>query len=295
MQLSLNKIEVQTLKSNLWNGYAIDVLRLDMVHPIVSGNKWFKLKFHLQNALVQNKKTMASYGGAYSNHIIALAYACHAEGLKSVGIIRGQKPREMSATLRSAENFGMQLIFVSREDFKHKNKLEQEFDGDYYWINEGGYSTEGMMGASEILSVADTTNYSHIICSCGTGTMIAGLINAALPHQKIIGINALKGHMGLENDIKNLLPKNKQQRNFNILNEYHFGGYAKHTTALIDWMKELWQQENLPTDIVYTSKLLYAVKDLCNQNTFAKNSRLLIIHSGGLQGNLSLPLNTLPF
>jgi len=295
MQLPSNKIRLQQLGSTLFNSYAIDVLRLDLIHPVVSGNKWFKLKYAIQAALQLNKKAIATFGGAYSNHIVAAAYACKQAGLQSIGIIRGEKSTTPSPTLQAAQQYGMQLHFVSREAFKNKETCKQSFDVGTYCINEGGYSTEGMLGASEILQVIDTSSYTHIICSCGTGTMMAGLINAALPHQSIIGISALKGHTGLESDIKKLLPQHKQQQPFTLFHDYHFGGYAKHPPILIDWMKQLWQQENLPTDIVYTSKLLYAVKDLCTKNSFDKNSKLLIVHSGGLQGNQSLPINTLPF
>lgn len=294
MQIKPN-ISVQKLVSSLFNGVDASVLRLDEIHPVVSGNKWFKLKYHIQEAQLQNKNTIATFGGAYSNHIVAAAFASKKAGFKSVGIIRGEKPEHFSQTLIAAQEYGMQLHFVSREDFKNKKILQQTFDNNFYWINEGGFSYTGMLGASEILDTVDTTAYTHIIAACGTGTMLAGLINAALPHQKIIGISALKGHTGLEQDIQSLLPAQKRNNAFTILHDYHFGGYAKHPTSLINWMNELWQAENLPTDIVYTSKLLFAIKDLIEKEFFNSNDKLLIIHSGGLQGNLSLPLNTLSF
>jgi 1-aminocyclopropane-1-carboxylate deaminase len=295
MQLPLKKIPLQKLVSHLFNSHAIDILRLDQVHTVVSGNKWFKLKYHIREASLLDCETIATFGGAYSNHIVATAYACKEAGLKSIGIIRGEKSAKPSPTLIAAEGYGMELHFVSREEFKNKESLKEKFEGNFYWINEGGYSLQGMKGASEILSLVDRSAYTHIICSCGTGTTIAGFINAALHHQTIIGISALKGHDGLENDIKNLLPSSKKDIPFTILHNYHFGGYAKHPKELIEWMKELWHHENLPTDIVYTSKLLYAVKDLCIRQYFPGSSRVLIIHSGGLQGNLSLPVGTLPF
>lgn len=294
MQIKPN-ISVQKLVSPLFNGVDASVLRLDEIHSVVSGNKWFKLKYHIEEAEQQNKKTIATFGGAYSNHIVAAAFACKNAGFTSIGIIRGEKPNIFSPTLIAAQQYGMQLHFVSREDFKNKELLKQQFDTNYYWINEGGFSYTGMLGASEILQTVDTTSYTHIIAACGTGTMLAGLINAALPHQKIIGISALKGHAGLEKDILSILPDTKKNKTFSIFHNYHFGGYAKHPPILIDWMNELWQAENLPTDIVYTGKLLFAVKDLIEKAYFSINDKLLIIHSGGLQGNLSLPENTLRF
>lgn len=289
------KIDVQKLTSPLFNKVESDVLRLDKIHPIVSGNKWFKLKYQILQAIEQNHNTIATFGGAFSNHIVATAFACKTASIKSIGIIRGEQPKNLSATLNAAVVFGMELIFVTREEFTNKSELEKKINLPCYWINEGGYSHLGMLGASEILNLVNKQSYTHILCSCGTGTMIAGIINASLPNQQIMGISALKGYINMTADIKNLLPAEAQSRTFEILHNYHFGGYAKHPVSLINWMNQLWEFEKLPTDIVYTGKLLFAISDLINQNYFATNSKLLIIHSGGLQGNLSLPNNTLRF
>jgi 1-aminocyclopropane-1-carboxylate deaminase len=270
-------------------------LRLDKIHPIVSGNKWFKLKYYLQEAIAQQKNTVATFGGAFSNHIVAAAFACKAMNLKSVGIIRGEQPKQLSSTLQAAKEYGMELHFVSRADFLAKANLAIQFDSNFYWISEGGYGTMGMQGATDILLQYNQEKFTHIIASCGTGTMLAGLVNAAMPHQKVLGICALKGYENIHHSIQQILPANKQLSNFSILHNYHFGGYAKHPSPLIDWMNELWQAEQLPTDIVYTSKLMYAVKELCKSQHFLSTDKVLIIHSGGLQGNLSLPKNTLRF
>ena len=296
MHISTQHIKIQSLKSKRLNNISADVLRLDLIHPVVSGNKWFKLKYQIEEAVKLNCIVIATFGGAFSNHIVATAFACKEMGIDSVGFIRGEQPKQLSHTLEAASNFGMKLIFVSRDDYANKEvlQLNNKFT-NCYWIEEGGYSLLGAKGASEILQNVNAKSYTHILCSCGTGTMMAGLVSAALPHQIVIGISALKGHLNLKDDVKKLLPANKLNHPFTILHEYHFGGYAKHPKQLIDWMNELYQQENLPTDIVYTSKLLFAVKDLCSSNYFAANSKLLIIHSGGLQGNLSLPINTLTF
>jgi len=296
MNLSTQHIPLQPLQAAWLGNISADVLRLDKIHPIVSGNKWFKLQHYLAEAKALGKDTIATFGGAYSNHIAATAFACAAAGLNSVGIIRGETPTQLSHTLTEAKALGMQLIFVSREAYKNKTILEQQYEQEqWHWVGEGGYGTTGMLGAADILQVADTHSYTHIIASCGTGTTLAGIIYAAKPQQQVIGISALKGHTGLEEDIQQLLPPEKQKHPFNILHDYHFGGYAKHPPALIEWMKELWQETQLPTDIVYTGKLLYAVKDLCEKSFFTPAGKLLVIHSGGLQGNASLPLNTLPF
>lgn len=294
--LDASSIQIQSLKSPLWENVPVDVLRLDQLHPIVSGNKWFKLKYHLQEAVTSGKNTIATFGGAYSNHIVATAFACKEAGFKSVGIIRGEKPPQLSNSLQDALNYGMELIYVTRETFRNKEHIILQYAAEnWYWIDEGGYGINGMLGAKEILSPTETSSYSHIICSCGTGTTLAGLLEAALPYQVCVGVSALKGHVNLRDDIMELIPVQHQGKSFEIFHDYHFGGYAKHPEELIEWMNELWRAEYLPTDIVYTSKLMFAVKDLVDKNYFSDQHKLLIIHSGGLQGNRSLPKGTLEF
>lgn len=297
MQHILNKPFIQTLQylKNADN-IGVDVLRLDVVHPIISGNKWFKLQYYLQEAINQHCKKIVTFGGAYSNHIVATAFACKQMNLQSIGIVRGEAATNLSSTLQAAKNYGMHLQFVSREMYKNKTALLAQFnDSSIYSIAEGGYGKLGAKGAATILSCVDTSQYTHIICACGTGTTLSGLIKAALPHQHVIGINVLKGYENMEADIIKILDAKKKYQPFTILNQYHFGGYAKHSKQLIDWMNELYKKENLPTDIVYTSKLFYAVNNLLQQQYFAANSKVLVVHSGGLQGNLSLPNETLLF
>lgn len=294
--LEINEqIAIQKMQSNLFSGIDVQVLRLDTLHAIVSGNKWFKLKYYLQEAIHQNKSTIATFGGAFSNHIVASAYAAKSFGLKSIGIIRGEEPKQLSPTLQAAKKYGMELHFANRSSFAEKENLKCQFDTNFYWINEGGYGLLGMQGASEILQKYNNDSFTHIVASCGTGTMLAGLVTAAQSHQKVLGICALKGYESIQQDIQKILPADKRQFDFSVLHNYHFGGYAKHPPLLIDWMNKLWQAEELPTDIVYTSKLMFAVHDLINKNYFSSTDKLLIIHSGGLQGNLSLRKYTLSF
>ncbi len=294
--LNANTIQIQSLKSGWCKNLQVDVLRLDQLHPVVSGNKYFKLKYYLQEAKVSSKKTIATFGGAYSNHIVATAFACKEAGLQSVGIIRGEKPPQLSDSLEEALAYGMKLIYVSRESYKNKAHIIHEYAKEnWFWIDEGGYGFTGMLGAKEILTSADTSSYTHIICACGTGTTLAGLVEAALPHQACIGISALKGHVELRKEVMNLIAMQHQDKSFEVIHDYHFGGYAKHPAELINWMNELWRAEQLPTDIVYTSKLIFAVKDLVEKDHFNNKHKLLIIHSGGLQGNRSLPKGTLEF
>jgi 1-aminocyclopropane-1-carboxylate deaminase len=294
--LDPNTIQIQSLKSGWWKNIQVDVLRLDHLHPVVSGNKWFKLRYYLADAIESGKKRITTFGGAYSNHIVATAFACKEAGIKSRGIIRGEKAPQISDSLEEAIEYGMEMVYVSREDYKGKENIVQQFSTeDDYWINEGGYGIKGMLGTKDILQSAETSSYSYISCACGTGTTLAGLVEAALPHQKCIGISALKGHVNLRNDVMELLPDEHQDRSFEIMHDYHFGGYAKHPAELIDFMNELWKSEKLATDIAYTSKLVFAVKDLIAKQYFSTNDKLLVIHSGGLQGNRSLPAGTLEF
>lgn len=275
----------------------LDILRLDELHSIVSGNKWFKLKYYINDAQENGFTRLATFGGAYSNYILATAYACKKAGLKSIGIIRGEEPKLWSDTLQQARQLGMDLYFLDRTTFKQKETRKNLFPyPDWYWVNEGGYGKLGAMGAAEIKDFMPENgkNYTHLLCATGTGTMMAGLIKSALPHQVVVGINILKNETLLQ-DVLALLSEEERQKKFELLHEYHFGGYAKHPPDLIEYMHWLWQQYKLPTDIVYTSKLIFAVMELVQKNYFPGNSRLIAIHSGGLQGNLSLPPGTLPF
>lgn len=280
-------------------GPLVHVLRLDKIHPVVSGNKWFKLKYHLQHALEDNHHTILSFGGAYSNHIVATAFAARSVGMDSIGIIRGEEPAEWSNTLKEARSYGMHLHFISREEYTRKKdpafikELRARF-GKTYLIPEGGYSTEGMMGAAEILSLTDKSKYTHIVCSVGTGTMMAGLIKASLPSQQLIGISSMKGNHSLEQEIKELLA-DEHDRPFTLLHDHHFGGYARYNETLIGFMNDLYRQTKIPTDFVYSGKLFFALNDLLEKDRFAADSRILLIHCGGLQGNRSLPAGTLIF
>jgi 1-aminocyclopropane-1-carboxylate deaminase len=295
IDLQFNNISLQeiVLLNNTEN-ISLNILRLDNIHPIISGNKWFKLQYYLKEAIAGKFLTIATFGGAYSNHIVATAEACTKNNLECFGIIRGDEHRT-SHTLELAKAYGMQLLFVNRSDFKNKDAIKEKYKHhNWYWINEGGYGLKGAEGAADIMQFVpvDTT---HIIIATGTGTTFAGLLKNLLPHQKVMGINVLKGNISINNEINSLLTEEEQHKNFEIINDYHFGGYAKHPKELIEFMKQLWLQYNLPTDIVYTSKMMFAIFDLINKNYFPTNSKIVAVHSGGLQGNFSLPVNTLPF
>jgi len=289
----------------------VDLLRLDLLHPIVSGNKFYKLRFYIAEAIKNGVSTVASFGGPYSNHIVALAYTAKEAGLNSIGYIRTNADEPMTPSLAEAKAYGMELVYLGRADFQSKKASILETSAtksDTYLIDEGGYGTIGAKGAATILTEQDTTHYDYIICAVGTGTMLAGIINAADPHQKVIGIPVLKNEGSIENEINALLlDKNglsydyddnndkKNSYSYTLMHQFHQGGYAKTNPAMIDFMNKLWDTEKIPTDIVYTSKLLFGVEQLIQENYFEKDTSILVIHSGGLQGNRSLPDGTLKF
>jgi len=279
---------------------AIEALRLDQIHPIVSGNKWYKLRYYIKEALAKNASTIASFGGPYSNHLVALAFAAKENGLKSIGYVRANKGEPITPSLQEALDYGMELSYMSRSIFQFKkdqllSEYEESHNDGIYFINEGGYGTIGAKGAATIISDWGNTfhTYNYIICAVGTGTMIAGIINATIENQKIIGIPVLKNEGSIRNEIVNLLQNKKAV--FELLHTFHQGGYAKITKEQIEFMNRLWENEKMPTDIVYTGKLFYAVEQLVQQNYFKPNSKVLVIHSGGLQGNRSLNKGVLNF
>jgi 1-aminocyclopropane-1-carboxylate deaminase len=295
--LTLDPITIDTLTSYSSSTIESSIIRLDKLHPVVSGNKWFKLRYYIDEAISQSCSTLASFGGPYSNHLVALAYAANENNVKSIGYVRATKEDAITPSLLEAQTFGMQLVFVGRTHFQEiKNELlkanqQTNIDkGSIYFIDEGGYGELGAKGASTILN-AHCKDYTTIIAAVGTGTMLAGLIQAAAPHQNVIGIPILKNEASIEAEIKNLLKDSTKP--FTLVHGFHQGGYAKTNPELIAFMNQLWATEKIPTDIVYTGKLLLAVYSLLKENYFKAGSKILVIHSGGLQGNRSLPAGTL--
>jgi 1-aminocyclopropane-1-carboxylate deaminase len=291
-------VVIQTLTNRLFadNDLKADALRLDLLHPEVSGNKSFKLKYHLEEAISDGNTGMVSFGGAYSNHLVAMAFICRERGMKSTAIIRGEELL-LNPSIHQMRNLGMELIFVSRELYRDKQKLIQDYlshHPEYYYVPEGGQSEQGIRGASEIMQ-PEFNKYTHVVCAAGTGTTIAGIVQSASSQQQIIGICCLKVSDTNENGLLNFIRSTTSKNNYRILFDYHFGGYARKSEELIRFMNQLYRDENIPTDFVYTGKLFYAVHDLARKKSFAPGSRLLIIHSGGLQGNRSLPQGVLDF
>jgi 1-aminocyclopropane-1-carboxylate deaminase len=297
MSFSFSPPRIESLSSLYSQSVNVDVLRLDVVHPIVSGNKWFKLKAYINAAKAEGKKTLLTFGGAYSNHIIATAAAAQMHGLKSIGVIRGEEAKNSSPTLLAARSYGMELHFVSRESYREKiipSNAFQQNETELCIIPEGGYGALGMQGAKDILSPSATQFYSHILVAVGTGTTLAGLLAGSLPHQKVIGVPVLKNAFSLQQEIEKLLPKEKHAA-FELIPEYYFNGYAKHTPDLLKFMNGFYETTNIPTDFVYTGKAFFAAFDLLQKGYFGPGSKILLVHTGGLQGNGSLKKGALIF
>ncbi|MBL7932222.1 MAG: pyridoxal-phosphate dependent enzyme [Bacteroidia bacterium] len=293
---------IQELKTEYL--YHLAVLRLDLLDPEISGNKWFKLKRNLDEARRLGHTKILTFGGAYSNHIAAFAAACKRFGFSSVGVIRGEKQVETNETLARALHDGMHLHYVSREDYKLKeekkflNDLHRKF-GQYYLIPEGGNNLQGILGCAEILS--GQKNYDYVICACGTGATFAGLCISSGEAQKIIGISVLKGENKMVDEVRQTLhafDKAKHKKilgneilqedvlNENcIINSYAFKGYASFDPDWYHFKTRFEHTHNIPLDYVYTSKMMYAVFALLENKKFRPDARILIVHSGGLQGN----------
>lgn len=305
MQLpDITKITVDKIHDPLFQSrdLQLDVLRLDKIHPVISGNKWFKLKSHLVNYNAGNYNGILTFGGAWSNHIVATACTCRLLKIKCAGIIRGEKPPQLSITLKQAMEYGMQLEFVTREKYQQRsnahfiNSLEKEYPG-FYVIPEGGAGHIGEKGAGEIMDIVKSRHYTHIACAVGTGTMFNGIKKMALPGQQIVGTVVLKGWSARTLERSHDGPSEEKEvlSSENLICDYHFGGYAKHTPELLSFMNEFYKHSNIPTDFVYTGKLAFAIYDLVRKDRFPPGSKILMIHSGGLQGNTSLQKGSLIF
>jgi 1-aminocyclopropane-1-carboxylate deaminase/D-cysteine desulfhydrase-like pyridoxal-dependent ACC family enzyme len=298
--LRFNIPTIQHLKDQRFEkeNYKIDVLRLDEIHHIISGNKLFKLKYFLKEAINSPHKQVITFGGAYSNHLAATALACRKSGLKCTGFVRGEKPKVFSPTLVFCVENGMSLQFLSREESKKIDNnsfienLEKQF-GSHTLIPEGGFSINGAKGAEEICSYFNSEAYTHICLALGTATTFAGIINGVNKNTAILGFPVLK-NLG---DVAERLQELKVDMNkaFSVIGDYHFGGYAKKNETLISFMNDFYDQQNIPLDFVYTAKMMFGVYDLVKKMYFPPSSKILCIHTGGLQGNSSLKKGTLHF
>ncbi|MDE2422413.1 MAG: 1-aminocyclopropane-1-carboxylate deaminase/D-cysteine desulfhydrase, partial [Gammaproteobacteria bacterium] len=270
--------------------------RIDLIHPTISGNKYYKLKKNLIEARTQSFHTLLTFGGAYSNHIAAVAAAGIEHDFQTIGIIRGEELAdkiENNPTLQLAQAQGMQLHFVSRTDYRRKaeyefiEQLKPKF-GEFYLIPEGGTNALAIQGCEEILTKQDKQDFDYICCAVGTGGTIAGIINSSSDQQKILGFPSLKGDF-LADEIKHWTTRT----DWNLCLDYHFGGYAKTTPELLKFIQDFQIKTNIEIEPIYTGKMLFGLFDLIERGYFPANSRILAIHTGGLQGkqNRSLSLS----
>ncbi|MEO8819790.1 MAG: pyridoxal-phosphate dependent enzyme [Ginsengibacter sp.] len=301
MFLSMDFKEPRTeqLKDGLFakNNIEVFMLRLDEIHPVVSGNKLFKLYYFLKKVTESAHQRIITFGGAYSNHLAATAFACGLLNLNCVGIVRGEEPKILSPTLSFCRKNKMQLEFISRSSYKNTDaaffeKLKNKY-GEHILIPEGGFSVKGKEGASLISQYFADKNFSHVCLPVGTATTLAGIVDSNENKTEIIGFSVLKNLDDIDERFKEL--KVNPMKTYSFCGDYHFGGYAKKTSELISFMNQFYVKNKIPLDFVYTAKMMFGVYDLINKDFFKEGSKILCIHTGGLQGNNSLTKNELIF
>lgn len=276
-------IEILSSKFEPYN-LKLRVKREDLNHPYVSGNKWWKLKENLIEATRQKKDTLLTFGGAFSNHLVATAAAAQALKLRSIGIVRGEKILPLNPALQFAANCGMQLHFVSREAYRKKTEAAfianlHHLFGDFYLIPEGGTNNLAVAGCAALGRLLSVEDFDFLCLPVGTGGTMAGLIEGLQGQKKIIGFPVLKGAAFLSDEIS----KYTTHKNWELIHHYHFGGYAKKTSALTEFMALMKNDYDLPLDFVYTAKMMFGVFDLIQKKYFPAGSKILALHTGGLQ------------
>lgn len=273
-----------------FNGVSVFMKREDLLHPEVSGNKFRKLKYNIQKAISEGHNSLLTFGGAFSNHIAATAAAGKAYHLETIGVIRGeelgrdlQKTLKKNPTLRFAASCGMRFEFVSRSEYREKTSagmlenLQKKFRS-FYMVPEGGTNILAVKGCEEILSKEDKT-FNVLCCAVGTGGTISGIINSSQENQRVLGFPALKGDF-LTAEVESFSRKN----NWELITNYHFGGYAKVDRELIDFINTFKREYGIQLDPVYTGKMMFGIFDMIRKGYFSENTRILAVHTGGLQG-----------
>ena len=262
------------------------IKRDDLLHRVISGNKWRKLKYSLDHALSSGADTLISMGGTYSNHLHALSYVGKTLGLKTIGLIRGEQPETLTPTLCDMRNWGMELKFISRSDYRRLRQYKgchdlPDLEPQEYWLPEGGAQTLALKGVAELVDEIDVA-YNILCAPCGTGATLAGIIDAVPEHVHVIGYAALKNAGFLLNDVESLLPR--PCTNWQINHNYHFGGFAKTSTELLAFIADFEFKTGILLEPVYTGKMMYALYDLITKHSFKPGQRIIAVHTGGLQG-----------
>jgi len=299
MQVNENNIPLQEIKVAFLRekNIRLYLLREDLIHPEISGNKWRKLKYNIIEAKRLGYQRLLTYGGAYSNHIAATAAAGRDFGFKTIGVIRGDDITPLNPTLKMAKENGMQLKYVSRSFYRNQkydvdflNQLRQEF-GVFYSIPEGGSNAYAVKGCAEIIKNIKL-DYDVVCCACGTGGTIAGIIASADKDIPVLGFPVLKRGDFLEEKIKVLLNEyatefssEVKNKNWRLITHYHFGGYAKVNKELLNFVTQFKEKHHVPLDFIYTGKLMFGLFDLIKKSSQFDGKKIIVIHTGGLQGN----------
>jgi 1-aminocyclopropane-1-carboxylate deaminase len=291
--VSLPLPRLQVIQPADWHDMEAAVWRVDEIHPIISGNKWYKLSGYLRAAQAQQLSHLVTYGGPWSNHLVATAAAAQAQGWTSEGRVRGEEPRVWSSTLQECRQLGMQLVFLPRDRYRQESAQPPQ-ESAAMVIPAGGAGPLGIEGASTMVPPAIMESFTHIIAAVGTGTMVSGIISVAPRQVEVIGIPVLKGTDQLTQEIQHNLQKTALC-SWRLAWGHDAGGYGKHSPDLITFMAKWYRETGIPTDFVYTGKMFMAIDQWVRSGYFPPASRLLCIHSGGLQGNRSLPNGSLPF
>ena len=306
MQSEPLNIPLQVVNDAVTEKYGINlfVLRTDLNHPLISGNKLFKLKHNLIEAEKKGKNTILTFGGAFSNHIAATAAAGKEYNFKTIGIIRGEEYSKLNPTLQFAVDCGMRLHYVSRTLYRNKKELygyvNQQFSEDkFYLIPEGGSNELGVLGCKEITKQINK-KFDYVCAACGTGATIAGIILSLENNQKAIGFQILKAEGYIQNEVMqwlNYFSKEQEeqtnnsegiclQSNWSIDENFHFGGYAKVKPELVEFIYQFEQDNNVPLDYIYNGKMMLGIYDLIRKGFFKRGQTVVAIHTGGLQGNV---------
>lgn len=291
-------VPVQRVEHKVFTDAGIDVVvrRDDLIDPQLSGNKFYKLFFNLRAAREQGFTRLLSFGGAYSNHLHALAAAGHRYGFNTLGVVRGERPAQLSPTLGDAEAWGMQLVFISRADYQYKSEPEllaelQSRYGGFYLIPEGGANLAGARGMQLLGHALEQQlkgDYTAVCMACGTGTSVAGLAAGIDSTKLALGFSVLKGEGGLGDVISTTyrqLCASDTTANWRLISGFHAGGYGKkHPEYLTQFWQSFERTSGIPLDPVYTLKLFWGIDSLARQGYWPPGSRIVAIHSGGLQG-----------
>lgn len=295
---TIEPVDVSRIRVDALSGFGEDssvnvhMLRLDRMHPFISGNKWFKLRYNIEEALHNGNSSILSFGGAYSNHLVALAAAAHAAGLASVGMVRGEE-QPGNPVLQQCREYGMELYFISRAQYAAKEdaaflaELCERFPGALI-VPEGGANEAGERGAAEIAACIDK-RFTHVTLSVGTGTTFTGLRRALSQAQMLLGFAPMKGGAYLAGTIKEKL-QDLPETNWQLYDRFHFGGFGKINDEVLSFMNSFREQNGFDLDRVYTAKMMLGVRELIRERVFPEGAQILCIHTGGLTGKDSIKI-----